>query len=258
MLHRKTGFPEEHELVICSVTKIQFHSVFATINEYDLSGMIHISEIAPGRIRNIRDYVKEGKVVVCKVLRVNTEKRQVDLSLRRVTEAQRRTKINEMKHEQRAENIIEFIAKQAKVSPADIYNKIAPMIFEEYDFLFECFEDVIEKGISLEKLGIDKKLASSLEVVVRQRIKPKEVMIKGKLLLKNWDGDGVDKVTLALAEGSKTEGAKITYLGGGKYSLEVIAKDYKIAEARLKESVDAAISTMQQQGGEGGFEREGK
>ena len=68
MLYKKQGYPEEEELVLCTVTNVQHHSVFVNIDEYNLSGMIHISEVSPGRIRNIRDYVKEGKVIVCKVL----------------------------------------------------------------------------------------------------------------------------------------------------------------------------------------------
>ena len=85
MLLKKEGFPEEDELVMCTVTQVQFHSVFVTLDEYDKGGMIHISEVSPGRIRNIRDFVREGKKIVCKVLRVNEEKGHIDLSLRRVT-----------------------------------------------------------------------------------------------------------------------------------------------------------------------------
>jgi len=68
MLLKKEGFPEEDELVMCTITKVQFHSVFANLDDYGKNGMIHISEVSPGRIRNIRDFVKEGKKVVCKVL----------------------------------------------------------------------------------------------------------------------------------------------------------------------------------------------
>src|SRR3989338_5359313 len=81
MLLKKEGFPEEDELVMCTVTQVQFHSVFVILDEYDKGGMIHISEVSPGRIRNIRDFVREGKKVVCKVLRVNKEKGHIDLSL---------------------------------------------------------------------------------------------------------------------------------------------------------------------------------
>ena len=59
--------PKEGEIVLCKVTKIFHSSVFANLVEYGdfSSGMIHISEIAPGRIRNLRDYVKVGKQIVC-------------------------------------------------------------------------------------------------------------------------------------------------------------------------------------------------
>ena len=94
MLLKKQGLPEDDELVLCTVTKIHFHSVFVNLDEYNMSAMIHISEIAPGRIRNIRDFVVEGKVIVCKVLRVDRERGHVDLSLRRVNDSQKRLKLD--------------------------------------------------------------------------------------------------------------------------------------------------------------------
>src|SRR3989338_3106883 len=109
MLLEKKGFPAEEELVLCTVTNVQFHSVFVTLDEYNSrTGMIHISEVAPGRIRNIRDFVIEGKKVVCKVLRINQEKGHIDLSLRRVNESQKQLKLNEIKQEQFAENILYY------------------------------------------------------------------------------------------------------------------------------------------------------
>ena len=53
--------PEEGELVLCTITKIFHHSVFANLDEFGKQGMIYISEVAPGRIRNLRDYVVENK-----------------------------------------------------------------------------------------------------------------------------------------------------------------------------------------------------
>ncbi len=111
MLAKKQGLPEEDELVLCTVTSVQHHSVFVNLDEYGKTAMIHISEVAPGRIRNIRDYVKEGKVVVCKVLKIN-ERGNVDISLRRVTEAQRRAKINQIKQGQKIEKIVEVTARK--------------------------------------------------------------------------------------------------------------------------------------------------
>ena len=63
MIEKKTGFPDEGDLVKCTITSVQSHSVFVRIEEYGTNGMIHISEVAPGRIRNMRDFVVEGKSV---------------------------------------------------------------------------------------------------------------------------------------------------------------------------------------------------
>ena len=133
MFLKKKGFPEESELVICTVTKIHYHSVFVSLTEYNhLSGMIHISEISPGRIRNLSDYVKEGKVIVCKVLRVNRERRQIDLSLRRVSEHHRRHKIDSIKQETIAEKILEFVANKHEQKLVDLYEEITEKVFKEY------------------------------------------------------------------------------------------------------------------------------
>src|SRR5210317_1898406 len=103
MLLQKKGFPLEDELVLCTVTNIHFHSVFAKMDEYDnKTGLIHISEISPGRIRNIRDYVVEGKKVICKVLKIDEGRGHIDLSLRRVNDGQKREKNSQLKQEQKA------------------------------------------------------------------------------------------------------------------------------------------------------------
>src|SRR3972149_4002642 len=122
MFYKRTGLPEEGDIVMCTVTKVQYSSVFAEIDDYSISGMIHISEIAAGRIRNIRDYVKEGKKIVCKVLRVYQDKGHVDLSLRRVNEAQQRNKVNDIKQEQKAESLILQIAKQNNMTGEKLYD----------------------------------------------------------------------------------------------------------------------------------------
>jgi translation initiation factor 2 subunit 1 len=241
MLFLKEGFPEESEIVICTVTSVRYNSVFAKLNEYNnKSGMIHISEVSPGRIRNIRDYVKEGKVIVCKVLKINEERGYIDLSLRRVNEGQRRSKLDEMKKEQKAEKIVEFVAKSLKKDFKKFYSELTDKIFKKYDLLASCFEDVVEKKITLDELGIDKKTATELNKIIEERIKPAEVDIKGNLNLVSEAPDGVELVKQAIKKGIR-EDVKILYMGAGNYRINVKASDYKEAEKILKQSTSPII-----------------
>ena len=60
---------EVGDIVLCTVDRIVGTIVFVKIDG-DGEGSIILSEIAPGRIRNLREYVVPKKKIVCKVLRI--------------------------------------------------------------------------------------------------------------------------------------------------------------------------------------------
>lgn len=235
MFYKRTSFPEEGELVLCTVTKVQSHSVFVRLDEFDKSGMIHISEISAGRIRNIRDFVKEDKVIVCVVLRVNMERGYIDLSLRRVNEGQRRKKIEEIKQEQKAEKIIETLAEQLKKKPEEVYRDIYGAVSKYYTFLYQCFQDVVKGEMVLEDVEIQSLYLKPLTEIIQQRMKPKELYVGGKLFLQSYAPQGVEILKDALLAGAQqdTKNVQLRYLGGGAYDVSVKGEEYKEAEKIL-------------------------
>src|SRR3989338_9687700 len=177
MLYKKQGLPEVGELVMCTVKKILPHSIFVDIEEYKIEGMIHISEIAPGRIRNLRDYVREGKQITCKVLNIYREKGQVDLSLRRVNQSQRIKKVTEYKQEQKAEKILENAAKELKISLEEIYKQAGNLIIEKYGALTPCFYEVVKDEIKLKDLKIPLKIEKVLTEKIKDKIQIPSVSV---------------------------------------------------------------------------------
>ncbi len=258
MLLKKQDFPEESDLVLCTVGSVQFHSVLVDLDEYGKSGLIHISEVAPGRIRNIRDYVKEGKKVVCKVLRINKEKGYIDLSLRRVNESEKKRKIEEVKREQNAEKIVEIAAKKIGVKTEDLYKDISGKILVDYNSMHAFFENVVKDSSLLDSLGLDKKHLKIIEETVSQRIKPIEVEITGKLKITSYAPDGIIiiKDSLKKAEEAAKGKISINYLGSGLYRFMIKAADYKDAEKSLKNATEKAISVITSSGGIAEFTRD--
>ncbi len=254
MLLNKKGFPENDELVFCTVTSVQSHSVFVKLEEYGHAGMIHISEVAPGRIRNIRDFVVENKPVVCKVISVNQERGHIDLSLRRVTESQRRAKVNEIKQEQKAEKIVELVAKQLSVPVPQLYAQISEKISEKFPSLFEAFMAASKGNAVISDFGLPKQVSEKLSEAVMQRIKPPVVEVKGKLALSSYDSDGVSIVKEALGAASRN-GVEVSYLGAGTYLLKLTAENYKAAEQAIARASSAALELIESKGGEGRFVR---
>src|SRR3989344_3656482 len=135
MFYKKQGIPEEGDIITCTVKEISYHTVFVKLDEYEnLEGMIHISEISPGRIRNLRDFVKEGKRIVCKVLKIR-DKSHIELSLRRVTTSFRINKLAEYKQEEKAEKLLEQIGKRLKFSLEEMYKKVGYPAIEKFGTL---------------------------------------------------------------------------------------------------------------------------
>lgn len=240
MVKKKKGFPEESDLVLCTVTKIYPHCVFANIDDYEnKQGMIHISEISPGRIRNIHDYVRIGKKVICKVLKINLERGHIDLSLRRVGEGQKKEKAEMIKKQQKTEKIVEFVANKLKQDKQKLYEDLLKRTSEEYETLHDVFEDFISDESALKKLNLPKEVYESLAEVIRQRIKPPEVEIEGDIKLRSYAPDGVNTVKKMLLDAEKVnEAIKLRYKGGGSYSIVIMQENYKDAEKIMKDATD--------------------
>ena len=237
MLYKRQGLPEEDEIVLCKVTKIFPNSVFVDLLEYNNTGMIHISEISPGRIRNLRDYVSIGRQIICKVLRVDSRTGHIDLSLRRVNSTQRREKVEEIKQELKAENLVSNLAKKLNAPLQKLYQDITKKIFPEYSHLYLCFKDVVSGDVDFQKLGLDKKIAQELTAAIEEKFKPTKITITGEIKLETYSSNGLEKIKKNLADIQKiSKNIDLFYLGAGRYKFSVEDYDYKPAEKKLKQA----------------------
>lgn len=256
MFYKRPGIPEEEEIVLCKVTQILPNSVFVEIVEYEKQGMVHISEIAPGRIRNLREYVSIGREIVCKVLRINRERGHIDLSLRRVNSTQRVEKLEEIKQEIKAETLIKNIAKKLQLPAQELYAQVAFKILKKYAYLHVCFKDIVAGAVNLEKLGLEKQLAQEISTAVLDKFKPPKIELKGEIRLQTYAPEGVDRIKSTLQAIEKVSPSlKITYLGAGRYKLTLEDVDYKPAEKKI-ERVQQILEQFTDKLSTASFERE--
>lgn len=72
---------KEKDIVKVTITGVQNYGAFADINsEYE--GLIHISEISYGFVKNISDYLSVGEDIYAEVVEVNDENKHVKLSIK--------------------------------------------------------------------------------------------------------------------------------------------------------------------------------
>ena len=179
------------------------------------------------------------------------------MSLRRVNESDKRKKVDSVKKEQNAEKIVEIAARNIGIKPEELYNEILEIMPKKYSMLYEFFEDAAKDEKILENLSIDKKHLKIIEETLKQRIKPVEVEIRGKLKITTYAPNGIDviKNSLKKAEDSAKGRVLINYLGSGLYRFMVKAPDYKEAEKLMKNATDSAINLITKHGGIAEFTR---
>jgi translation initiation factor 2 subunit 1 len=254
-----SSYPDEGELVVCTVKDVKGFGAFVTLNEYqNREGFIHVAEVATGWVKYIRDHVREGHKIVCKVLRVDQVKEHIDLSLKQVNEHARKEKIQEWKNEQRAEKLFEIVAQNLHRTVPDCFEEFGRALVERYGMLYPAFEECTVDPKALEREGFKGAWTKAFSAVAQENIVPPRVAIQGYLELTCAARDGVQRIKEALSKAAESGKGHviIQYLGAPRYRVLVNAQDYKAAEDRLKEAVDCAIETIKAGGGRGDFVRE--
>jgi translation initiation factor 2 subunit 1 len=257
-----TGWPEKGELVVGEIDEIESFGVFVDLEEYEgKRGLAHISEVASGWIKNVRDHVQEGERVVAKVLDVDRDSQQIDLSIKDVNDHQHSDKIQEWKNDQKAEAWLDIALGED--AAADRYRAVASAILEEYETLYAGFEEAAIHGAeALEGVDLDGDDREAIVETARENVSVPYVTVAGYVDLESPAGDGVDRIKEALraAEGNgdvpEEVDLSVTYVGSPEYRIRVQAPNYKTAESELEASAARAKEAIEAAGGTADFHRD--
>ncbi|MBU2104563.1 MAG: hypothetical protein KKF67_02195 [Nanoarchaeota archaeon] len=221
---------EEGDVVLCTVDRIVGTVVFVKIED-NREGNIITSEIAPGRIRNLRDYVVPKKKIVCKILRITGN--QINLSLRRVTQKDKKEVLEKFSHEKSYRSILKTILKEKA-------EKVIEEIIKR-DNLYDFLQDAKENPKELEKIIGKEDSKKILEIIKKQ--KQKKATVKKEFSLTTIDPEGVQLIKKLLKIN-----AGIKYISAGKYSIKIESEDAKSANNQIRQILEQIESSAKKEG----------
>ncbi len=219
---------EVGDLVLCTVDRIVGAVVFVKIpaENHEMEGSIVLSEIAPGRIRNIRDYVVPKKKIVCKILRI-LPNGNIELSLRRVTQKEKKEVIEQDSQEKGYLSILKSIFGE---KTEEIIKKISG----EGD-LFSFLENAKNNPEKLEQIVGKENAGKILDILKMQ--KKKKTIIKKEIHITTTKPNGITLIKKIL---DIFKDVNARYISAGKYRLELESEDIKSADKRLNGMINAA------------------
>jgi translation initiation factor 2 alpha subunit (eIF-2alpha) len=214
---------EPGDILICTVDKIVGTVVFVDIGGTDKKGTIILSEVAAGRIRNLRDYVVPKKIIICKVLRVIND--HVELSLRRVREKEKKEALEKSKAEKSFVSILKSVLKE-KTSEA--IKKI-----EENGTVPDFLEEAKNDSKDLKKIVGEEDANKILEILNKQKEKTVFLKKEVKIISKNPNGLSIIKGVIP-----EEKGVKVKYLAAGRYSINSEGENLKKADQKIREVIE--------------------
>ncbi len=208
---------KEQDVVLCTVNLIDKANVLVTLDESGLKGNIIFSEVSPGRIRNMREFVSVGKKIVCKILRKRDD--LLELSLRRVSAKERDEIMDYYKRERVLSSILKTVLHD---KTTEVIEKLKKDNFSE---------DLLEKVRTHPEILKEYVTAQQLEQLKKNLTEKqeKEKEVQKKIFIKSDSESGINLIKEIL----QTNEANISYLGSGQFLLRVKGKEYKQANNQL-------------------------
>lgn len=250
--------PEIGEIVVATVTKLTDHGAYVVLDEYNkMQGFLHVSEIAPGWVRSVSKFVREGEKKVLLVKKVNPNRSEIDLSLKQVSKEQQKKKLLEVKRIEKGKTLLQTVKDLASLTDKDL-EKLEDAIFSKYDFVYDAFLDVVTKGIAvLDELKLPKKTLTAIEEA-SSKIKPPSVEIRGICEITCSQSSGIEVIKNAILDSIADYASNIsaTYIGAPKYRISVKGQDFKTAEKMLKPVLDKIQKIIEKSNGTFSFTRE--
>jgi translation initiation factor 2 subunit 1 len=232
------NFPELNELVVCTAIKVLDHGAYFLLDEYNkIEAYMPIGEVSSTRAFDINEILKEGKKYICKVIRVDPSKNQVDISLKRVTQQERKEKLIQWKRFQRANKLIELVAEKSNFDK----NKLRETLFSISDDPLSIFEKIMEQeDKALSNVNLPENVKKAIKEVAREHIKIQYAEASAEFTLSTTLPNGINiiknTISETLKEISNIDGLisyRIITLGAPRFKFDLKAINYKIAEEAI-------------------------
>jgi len=250
-------FPNRDDFVVVKISQILDYGVFVDLLEYKpVRGFVHISNVSSSWVKNIRNFVKMNQVRAAKVLNVDLEKKQVDLTFAGINPMRERQVLTQFKQINREEKLIEILSKSTGKPFNDVWAEVAEPLNQEHGSLYEAFEKIA--------LGYDpspvlaKNWVGPVKDLVEKNIVVSKKEITGKLKLLCPKSNGLNLVKEVLAESDGVKGFEVNYAGGGLFNVACAGLTFKDADKTLTSTIENAEKKAKKLGVSFEFKRDEK
>ena len=231
----KKEIPDEGDLTVIKVKDVGEHSITVELLEYGkIEGMITQAEYTKVRRSKFNKGILRAKKMqkqeVCYVIRVDKEKKFIDLSKKQINSEQ--AKICEENYEKakKVQNLFFPLCTSLKMDMIELYELIVWPLETEEKTAYEVFQDAIfDFDAIIGPLNLPKNIETAFRKELSKKFTPPEVKIKATFEVSCFSRRGVEDIKEALSEGKKVTQDGLTLevnlISSPLYVIQTLAKN---------------------------------
>jgi translation initiation factor 2 subunit 1 len=192
------------------------------------------------------------------VIGVKKGREETGTDLKQVSGAEGKSKLMEVKRRDKAGTLLDFIKSKLKLTDQEVL-EIEGKLLQQYDYLYSALDAISRKGVdAIKSIDLTQEIKDAIEEASKRipvpLVEMGEVM---EIISKKPDGIEIVKKTLANAEANKGDSSStIIYMGAPRYRIVVKAKNFKIAEKAIYNTVERTRTNIEKKRGTFNFVRQ--
>ncbi|CUF66786.1 elongation initiation factor 2 alpha, putative [Bodo saltans] len=251
-------YPEEGEKVWVKVLNVSDTSATVQLLEYgNHEGMIPYTEFTRLRIRSIGKIIKAGRTEAVQVLRVDKEKRYIDLSKKQVTPNEAKKCEERYLKARDVHSIVCHAADLVSMPRQQAMELVAFPLYLEHGTAWETLKlSLIKPEEAFAKLSIPEDLKNAIVQTAQHRLKEQPVKLRVDLEITCFGPEGVNAIREVLRVGQRSGEDLVPKI---PLTVSIVAPPSYIVRAhseyreeglkRLYDAVAAMTATMEKYGG---------
>jgi translation initiation factor 2 subunit 1 len=252
--------PKIGDVVMVKVESMTDTSCYVRLLEYNnIEGMIPYTELSRRRIRSISQLAKVGKLQVAVVIRLDEEKKYIDLSKKQVTTEEKKQCEERYRKSKTVASIMCHAALETQMNVLDVMRAVAWPLYRNNSFANAY--DALKQAVShpdqvLGPLNLEQKLYDRVVATVQHKLKAETLKIQADVNVTCFTSEGVDAIRDVLLLGQSVgqqEGGllvSVYVLAPPTYVMHTLTEDKEAGIAKLNECIEAMKKEMDLRGGQ--------
>jgi len=210
----RNKLPNYNDVVMVKIDKVNNAGIYVKLLEYeDIQGFILMSDISRKKIP-LRS-IKPGIIYSAVVLRIDEEKKYIDLSKKNVNLQQSEATKEKFNKSKIVHRIINELHRETNQSIESLYEMFVWDLYEKYEHAHEAFKQIITGSLHiLDSFKIQPHILNHFYAILQNRMSPKSIKIHAEIEVMNFGVKGMDDIKESFLEAKKLqyEGIEFQFL----------------------------------------------